>query len=169
MLTLSKKAKPEFGGGLFILFVFVLMLLQASFAFKIHGDVGPARLTETAKDEAASPELIGKIDSVLSGKPETSEKKISAEYLTRQIYATKKVEAVPAMAGAKNSFAGNGGHYLEYQIKQGDTLEKISRELYGNNKMVSALIRINRLTDMKKLRDGNTLRVPKIGLLASVK
>ncbi|MBF0498773.1 MAG: LysM peptidoglycan-binding domain-containing protein [Candidatus Riflebacteria bacterium] len=62
----------------------------------------------------------------------------------------------------------NGGRYLEYTINRGDTLDTIARHLYGNARMVTALIRLNRLTNERNLRCGEKLRVPRNGLMASV-
>ncbi|MBF0543663.1 MAG: LysM peptidoglycan-binding domain-containing protein [Candidatus Riflebacteria bacterium] len=158
MLPFLKKKKPEYGGGLFLVFVFLLFLLQVTFAFKIHGDIGPGKITDSGKDQLAPPVLIGKIDAILSAQ------------------TSPQMEKLEPMASRDNKKelqieTGNDKtrHYLDYFIKSGDNLETISRKLYGNNKMVSALIRINRLTDIKNLRDGEILRVPKVGLIASAK
>ena len=63
----------------------------------------------------------------------------------------------------------NIDRFAEYRIQKGDTLQKISKKLYGNGNMVQPIVRLNRITDEKALKLGSTLKVPRSGLIASIK
>lgn len=79
----------------------------------------------------------------------------------------KAVSATRSDAGTAALKTSSGGRYLEYTITRGDTLDSISRKLYGSTQMVTALVRLNRLTDDRTLRCGETLRVPRVGLVVA--
>lgn len=174
--------------GLFLFFVLGLFMLQVAFAFTIHGDIGPGAAFTPGIDRPASPALVGRIDSLLTATPPASRPLANAVGNVAPQVADAPAKTAPAkmvptktapaatMAPAKAAHAlpaGNelkspvGGRYLEYTISRGDTLDSISRKLYGSTHMVTALVRLNRLTDDRGLRCGETLRVPRVGLMVA--
>lgn len=50
--------------------------------------------------------------------------------------------------------------FKEYVIRDGDTFERISRRVYGVRRHAMAIGRANPLLDPRKLREGQTIRVP---------
>lgn len=157
-----------------MMFVVGLFILQIAFAFKIHGDIGPQMPVVPGVARNASPVLVGRIDSL-----------VNRLTVTRPVHPSPEGAMAPAVR--EDVFPGmiradvltgenqgtsplndSGERFLEYTITPGDTLERISRKLYGSTGMVPSLIRINRITNDRALRAGNTLKVPRTGLLAQI-
>lgn len=171
----NNKSKNQF--GLFLFFVIGLFMLQIGFAFTIHGDIGPQSNIIPCIDKPASPFLVGRIDSLVSNAKMTVATKVAPEGAFAP--ASRKIlETEAAMAKIDTEeFTDNSGvkvrqiseeRFFEYTVRHGDTLEKISRKLYGNGKMTQSLIRLNRITDDKSLQLGSSLLVPKTGILNSI-
>ena len=181
MPVLPEARKVSSQHGLFLFFVLGLFMLQVAFAFTIHGDIGPGSVLTPGIDRPASPALVGRIDSLVTATPPIPKTPSAAVVNVVPQVAAVPVKAVPVatVVPAKVSQplqtgqTGNelkstvGGRYLEYTISRGDTLDSISRKLYGSTHMVTALVRLNRLTDDRGLRCGETLRVPRVGLMVA--
>ena len=149
------KSKPASNKGVFLFFVVGLFMLQIVFAFTIHGDIGPQTAIVPKIQQAAAPILVGKIDSIISPSALISKPNHPAP-IAAMAPVSKKVLATP--------LKDVGGNYKHYVITRGDTLDSISQKLYGSKKMVSALVRLNRLQNEKQLRCGDNLRIPRQGL-----
>lgn len=167
-LNFGKSSAPK---GVFLFFVVGLFLLQIVFAFTIHGDIGPQSPIPPELGQTTPPVLIGKIDSILASqavyKPVRPAPEAVLAPASRKIIDPVATPLSLSRAGQKKSpIREMGGRYLEYTIQAGDNLEAISKKLYGNSKMVTALVRLNRLNNEKGLRCGWNLRVPRQGLLA---
>ena len=166
------KSKPASNKGVFLFFVVGLFMLQIVFAFTIHGDIGPQTAIVPEIQQSATPLLMGKIDSIVSSSAAQSPKPSRPTPVAAMAPACKKV--IDALSGpASNAHSSTkkasalqdgGGHYMQYVINRGDTLDSISKKLYGSKKMVTALVRLNRLKNEKTLRCGDNLRVPRQGL-----
>lgn len=176
----ATRAAPQ--RGLFLFFVLGMFMLQIAFAFTIHGDIGPRTAVAPGADRPASPALVGRIDSLLTSArpsnplhPAPVASVAPAQLVKPCSVAGKKAERAVVAASASTKAVrpvtrntalkpATGGRYFEYTITRGDTLDSISRKLYGSTQMVTAMVRLNRLTDDRSLRCGETLRVPRVGL-----
>lgn len=175
----KNKNKSKTQIGLFLFFLGGLFLLQIVFSFTIHGDIGPRTDIIPGIEKPASPTLIGKIDSLVEKKykvsrvaPEGAFAPATRNFETETSPMTAKIDAqtVEAQQNEKNMLHSTDiDRFAEYIIQKGDTLQKISRKLYGNNNMVQPIVRINRITDEKALNIGSTLKVPRSGLIGSIK
>lgn len=168
----SRLAHTTSHKGVFLFFVVGLFVLQIVFAFTIHGDIGPQSPLTPDIQQATPQMVIGKIDSIVNQPvvhqpPHPTPEAIMAP-------AVKTIIEKPRTAGVSASISipkkgpdlkEKGGRYLEYTITQGDTLDSISKKLYGNKVMVTALVRLNRLKNEKALKCGTKLFVPRSGLL----
>lgn len=178
MKTQKNNGKSRSQFGLFLFFVIGLFMLQIAFAFTIHGDIGPQTSVIPCIDKPASPFLVGRIDSLVSNAKLNVSKKVIPEgafapasrkmLRTDVAFAKIDTEVFSSNSEVKVREASEK-RFFEYTIRSGDTLEKISRKLYGTSKMVQSLVRLNRITDEKGLQLGSALLVPKAGLLTSVK
>ena len=58
--------------------------------------------------------------------------------------------------------AASGGQLRTYTVQPGDTLSKISKDLYGNTAAYMKIFEANRevLNDPDKIRPGQTLKIP---------
>lgn len=172
----TDKSRTKF--GLFLFFLAGLFALQIAFAFTIHGDIGPYTSIIPGIKRSVSPVLIGRIDSVISGvnikapvrvTPEAAfapATRCFADKLGIQARIDTEVSTKRNIISVQNI---DSERFAEYIIRDGDTLEKISRKLFGNARMVQSLVRINRITNDRALRLGGTIRVPRSGLLETVK
>lgn len=52
---------------------------------------------------------------------------------------------------------------LEYVVRRGDTMQSIAREFYGSTAMWTRIAGENPLVDPKRIREGDTLRIPMQG------
>ncbi|MFZ5952299.1 MAG: LysM peptidoglycan-binding domain-containing protein [Candidatus Rifleibacteriota bacterium] len=176
MNTLKKTGKPKGQFGLFIFFVCGLFFLQIVFAFTIHGDIGPQNDIIPCIDKPASPFLVGRIDSLVSSSKLQVNRKVVPEGAfspaSREIIDERVVMIENTPSGADGQTVvrkTDEERFYHYTIRSGDTLEKISRQLYGNGRMVQSIVRINRIADEKTLPLGGSLLVPRSGLLNSIK
>ncbi|GAB4282324.1 MAG: hypothetical protein Kow0029_27830 [Candidatus Rifleibacteriota bacterium] len=170
------KSKTQF--GLFLFFVVGLFILQIAFAFTIHGDIGPQNDIVPCIDRPASPILVGRIDSLVSNAKAAVPLRVSPEgafapasrMIHEHVVQNARIETETISGDDEIRVRKTQGHrYCEYLIRSGDTLEKISKKLYGNSSMVQSLIRLNRIRDERSLQLGATLLVPHTGLLNTVK
>ena len=53
------------------------------------------------------------------------------------------------------------GDYIEYLVQPGDTLSEISRDIYGTSAYVPEIMRINGISDPRRLLWGTTIRLPR--------
>jgi len=171
----DKEGRGNKPPGLFLFFVFGLFLLQITFAFTIHGDIGPQTPVHPGINRPAPATLVGRIESLVS-RPAVSAP--AAEPVSQPLAAARPPAAVaPAprqtlVQSGRNAAAGHhaglqdprSGPYLEYTVRRGDTLDGISRRLFGSTRMVTALVRLNRLTSERRLQCGERLRIPRHGL-----
>lgn len=173
--TTSCKSKTQF--SLFLFFLSGLFLLQIAFAFTIHGDIGPNLQVVPGIEKPAPAILVGRIDSLVGESRLTTPVKVAPEGAfapaTRDFGETDALKAsIVTESSIKTDITEvsslEGDRFVEYRIKSGDTLERISRKLFGSTSMVQPLIRLNRISDEKALRLGATIKAPKAGLLASV-
>ncbi len=170
------KSRTQF--GLFLFFLSGLFLLQIAFAFTIHGDIGPHTSIIPGIEKPASPVLVGRIDSLISENRLKSPIKVSPEGAfapASRDFAEKsqpiaRIDTDNSKAPTENNLREvEGGRFVEYTIQAGDTLDKISRKLYGSQHMVQSLVRLNRIKDERALRLGASLKIPRNGLLDNVK
>lgn len=171
----SDSRKNVSNKGIFLVFVVGLFLLQIAFAFTIHGDIGPQAPTVPGVEHQAPPLLVGRIDSLI-GRP-TIRKPVSPapEAIMAPAVREKFFECNPKTDAVTDSESGkaipklhdNGDRYLQYMIVKGDTLAGISKRLYGSSKMISALVRVNRIQNDRNLRPGGMLLVPRSGLISN--
>ncbi len=173
--TTACKSKTQF--GLFLFFLSGLFLLQIAFAFTIHGDIGPNLQVVPGIEKPAPAILVGRIDSLISESRLTTPIKVVPEGAfapaSRDFNGPEVMQAVIVTEEStkRDAIEVNtleGDRFVEYRIKSGDTLERISRKLFGSTNMVQSLIRINRIVDEKALRLGTTIKAPRSGLLTSV-
>jgi len=172
----TSKSRAQF--GLFLFFLAGLFALQIAFAFTIHGDIGPHTNIVPGIEKPASPILVGRIDSLISNNRLASPVKVTPEGAfapaTRD-FSDNKLEL--ARIDTEDSNADHvtevrqveSDRFVEYRVQSGDTLEKIARKLFGSSQMVQSLVRINRITDERGLRLGSDIKVPRSGLLQTVK
>lgn len=165
--------------GLFLFFVAGLFLIQIAFAFTIHGDIGPQTQLIPGCNRPASPVLIGRIESLVTETRMQNAGRISPEGAFAP--ASKKLpsESTQSIARIDTRRSNEpiiaavseieGDRYYKYEVQSGDTLERISRRLFGNSQMVGAIVRINRIRDEKALRLGQSIMVPRAGILETVK
>ncbi|MEO6695625.1 MAG: LysM peptidoglycan-binding domain-containing protein [Ignavibacteria bacterium] len=69
---------------------------------------------------------------------------------------------VPAAGGTKEGGKGLGENAKTYTVKSGDTLSKISKELYGNANKYMDIFNANKdkLSDPDKIEAGQELNIP---------
>lgn len=172
----SNKSRTQF--GLFLFFLGGLFLLQIAFAFTIHGDIGPHTNIIPGIEKPASPILVGRIDSLVNENRLKTPVKVAPEGAfapaTRDFaenpIPSARIDTGKAATSNDNSVSEiEGDRFVEYRIQSGDTLDKIARKLYGNQQMVQSLVRLNRIKDEKNLQMGASLKIPRAGLLESVK
>ncbi|PKL46014.1 MAG: hypothetical protein CVV42_17885 [Candidatus Riflebacteria bacterium HGW-Riflebacteria-2] len=172
----KSKSKAQF--GLFLFFLAGLFALQIAFAFTIHGDIGPHTGIVPGIEKPASPVLVGRIDSLISGNRLTTQVKVVPEGAfapaTRDFSDTgielARIDTEDSSAERSTKVRTiDSERFFEYQVQTGDTLEKIARKLFGNAQMVQSLVRINRITDERGLKLGSSIKVPRSGLLQTVK
>jgi hypothetical protein len=170
--------KPKSQHSLFLFFLSGLFLLQIAFAFTIHGDIGPQTDALPGLERPASPVLVGRIDSLINEANIRTAVKVAPEGMFAP--ATRDYARTPmpsARIDTELSGSDDGGiivqknsdRLIEYRIRPGDTLEKISKKLYGSTQHLQALIRLNRITDDRTLQQGALIKAPRAGLLSSIK
>lgn len=174
------KSKSKTQLGLFLFFLSGLFVLQIVFAFTIHGDIGPRNEIIPGIEKPASPVLIGKVDSLINQKsfkvsrvaPEGALAPASRLSENENLQVAARIDSqTTAMLEKENNTLHSASidRFAEYRIQKGDTLQKISRKLYGNHNMVQPIVRLNRITNERSLKLGSTLKVPRSGLIASIK
>jgi len=174
--TNKSKSKAQF--GLFLFFLAGLFALQIAFAFTIHGDIGPHTSIVPGIEKPASPVLVGRIDSLISSTRLTTPVKVAPEGAfapaTRDFsesgFELARIDTEDSSVERSTRVrAIESERFVEYQVQTGDTLEKIARKLFGSAQMVQSLVRINRITDERGLKTGSAIKVPRSGLLQTVK
>lgn len=179
MNSQKKKGKTKTQFGLFLFFVVGLFALQIAFAFTLHGDIGPQTDAVPCIEKSVSPVLVGRIDSLVSNaqKPVVSDKVApegafapASKKVTEKVmpFARIDTEQVPG-SGETVVRKSEKSRFYSYVIRPGDTLEKISRKLYGSKNMIQSLVRLNRIKNEKALQLGSSLYVPRAGLLKTIK
>jgi nucleoid-associated protein YgaU len=178
METQIQKGKKKKQFGLFLFFVVSLFMLQIAFAFTIHGDIGPQTDVVPYIDKPASPFLVGRIDSLISEKTAIMPKKVvpngmfapASKEINEPDFTVARIDSEDSSADAQVVVRKTSEtRFYQYHIRSGDTLERISKKLYGSSKMTQSLIRLNRITNEKTLQLGSALLVPKSGLLDTIK
>ncbi|PKL42633.1 MAG: hypothetical protein CVV41_13875 [Candidatus Riflebacteria bacterium HGW-Riflebacteria-1] len=174
--TNTNKSRAQF--GLFLFFLAGLFALQIAFAFTIHGDIGPHTNLVPGIEKPASPILVGRIDSLISSSRLTTPIKVAPEGAfapaTRDFsdnsFELARIDTEDSSAERSTSVRGSESErFVEYQVQSGDTLDKIARKLFGNAQMVQSIVRLNRITDERGLKLGSNIKVPRSGLLQTVK
>ncbi len=174
MIAPHAPSRPAQQRGLFLFFVVGLFLLQIAFACTIHGDIGPQYPHPSGLERTAPEALIGHIDSLLAPpapravpkpRPDAAPAEASRHLLEPAAGTMAGVQPPPPLRGPLAPEAGS--RFAEYTIGKGDTLDSISRKLYGNTRMVVHLVRLNRIRDDKNLRAGDRLLLPRAGLLTA--
>lgn len=178
MISRVKRRSPASHRGLFLFFVVGLFMLQITFAFTIHGDIGPQSPVVPGIDRPASPLLVGRIDSLINqpcirqpvrpapeGAFAPAARNIPPEPVAVAPKTAPDTQELAKAPAARNVQIQEKGRYLEYTIERGDTLDMISTKLYGNTRMTGAIVRLNRIRDEKALRLGERLLVPRTGLV----
>lgn len=178
MNTPHVPSRPAPQRGLFLFFVVGLFLLQIAFAYTIHGDIGPQFPHPSGLERTAPEALMGHIDTLLAPTP-TARTPLRPRPETAPAAASRKILDGPALTTAPaagqpgpvqaprlhDPAQEQAGRFVFYTIGRGDTLESISRKLYGSGRMVVHLVRLNRIRDEKALQQGDRLLVPRAGLL----
>ena len=173
----KNKSKTQI--GLFLFFLSGLFVLQIVFSFTIHGDIGPHTDIIPGIEKPANPTLIGKIDSLIDKNysvskvvPEGAFAPATRNFTSENIQVSARIDSqtTESIEKDKNTLHKTDiDRFAEYRIQKGDTLQKISRKLYGNSNMIQPIVRLNRITDERALKLGSTLKVPRTGLIASIK
>ncbi len=172
----KSKSKTQF--GLFLFFLAGLFALQIAFAFTIHGDIGPHTGIVPGIEKPASPVLVGRIDSLISSSRLTTPVKVAPEGafapasrdFSDNSFELARIDTEDSNAEHSTKVRSTDSErFVEYQVIHGDTLEKIARKLFGNAQMVQSLVRLNRITDERGLKLGSVIKVPRSGLLQTVK
>lgn len=183
---IKSKSKSKTQLGLFLFFLSGLFVLQIVFACTIHGDIGPHSDVIPGLSRPASPNLIGRMDSIIDknnfkvskvvpeGAFAPATRGIEQETLAavNKVVASAKIDSqtVEQLEAEKNVVHSTSiDRFAEYRVQKGDTLQKISKKLYGNYNMVQPLVRINRISSEKGLQLGSCIKVPRSGLVASIK
>ena len=75
---------------------------------------------------------------------------------------TADISVDPNAKPAEGQGAGSGGQKRTYTVRPGDSLSKISKELYGNANEYMKIFEANRdvLSDPDKISPGQTLTIP---------
>jgi len=172
----TNKSRAQF--GLFLFFLAGLFALQIAFAFTIHGDIGPHTNIVPGIEKPASPVLVGRIDSLISNSRLTAPVKVAPEGAfapaTRDFndsqFELARIDTEDSSSERSTKVRETDSErFVEYQVQSGDTLDKIARKLFGNAHMVQSIVRLNRITDERGLRLGSNIKVPRSGLLQTVK
>ena len=172
----TNKSRAQF--GLFLFFLAGLFALQIAFAFTIHGDIGPHTNIVPGIEKPASPVLVGRIDSLISNSRLTAPVKVAPEGAfapaTRDFndsqFELARIDTEDSSSERSTKVRETDSErFVEYQVQSGDTLDKIARKLFGNAQMVQSIVRLNRITDERGLRLGSNIKVPRSGLLQTVK
>ncbi|HNV70975.1 MAG TPA: LysM peptidoglycan-binding domain-containing protein [Candidatus Ozemobacteraceae bacterium] len=164
MVSAKKRETKEKNRGMFLFFLSGMFLLQIVFAFTIHGDIGPQAALNTSCQAPASPLLMGRIDTILSAPNQTETARMHPMPISEAPAPVVKPREVLAREQAtlhQPTSPVNQGRFAEYTVQRGDTLERISRKLCGTTSLVSALVRLNRLSNERGLQCGARLRVPR--------
>jgi LysM repeat protein len=83
--------------------------------------------------------------------------------LVNPIWAQEITADISVDPNAKPAQAqGNGGQQQTYTVKAGDSLSKISKDVYGNANQYMKIFEANRdvLSDPNKISPGQTLKIP---------
>lgn len=63
--------------------------------------------------------------------------------------------------GPPGAAAGNGAQeFIEHKVKDGEVLGRISQEYYGTTRYADHIMAFNGITDARKVRVGQTLKIP---------
>ncbi|MGM0600508.1 MAG: LysM peptidoglycan-binding domain-containing protein [Candidatus Rifleibacteriota bacterium] len=175
----KQKGKTKTQFGLFLFFVVGLFALQIAFAFTLHGDIGPQTDAVPSIEKPVSPVLVGRIDSLVSNAQKTIvSNKVAPEgafapaskKMTSKVMSFARIDTEPdPEAGETVVRKTEKSRFYSYIIRRGDTLQKISRKLYGSRDMVQSLVRLNRIKNEKALQLGSSLYIPRAGLLKTIK
>jgi len=174
-----KPSRSKIQLGVFLFFLGGLFVLQIVFAFTIHGDIGPHSNVIPGIEKPASPILVGRIDSLISEARLTTPIRVAPEgafapasrEFANSVIMSGKITTDQVLGNSRETVVKNNENerFVEYNIQSGDTLDRISRKLYGNSQMIQSIVRINRIKDEKNLQLGSNIKVPRSGLLATVK
>ncbi len=175
----ANKNKSKTQLGLFLFFLSGLFVLQIVFAFTIHGDIGPRSDIIPGIERPVSPVLVGRVDSIVEKNfkvsrvaPEGAFAPASRSLVAEKPVVSARIDAqtTAMLEEEKNTLHSTSiDRFAEYRVQKGDTLSTISKKLYGNVNMVQPIVRINRITDERSLLLGSTIKVPRSGLMASIK
>lgn len=175
----ANKNKSKTQLGLFLFFLSGLFVLQIVFAFTIHGDIGPRSDIIPGIERPVSPVLVGRVDSIVEKNFKVSRVAPEGAFApaSRSLVAEKPVvsahidaQTTAMLEAEKNTLHSTSiDRFAEYRVQKGDTLSTIAKKLYGNVNMVQPIVRINRITDERSLLLGSTIKVPRSGLMASIK
>jgi nucleoid-associated protein YgaU len=89
-------------------------------------------------------------------------KRIDAGYLDLTADITVSAGTAPASAGQGGAASGGGASTTTYTVRKGDTLSKISQDVYGNAGDYRRIFEANRdqLKDADEIQPGQVLRIP---------
>ncbi len=158
--------------GLFLIFTMGLFFLQIAFAFTIHGDIGPQTQINPGVEPIAAPVLIGRIDSLITPPAVRQPVKPLPEGVLAPATPPQPVAVIQKKAERPSTRSlpkkplldDKGGRYFEYTIARGDTLQSISKSLFGSSRMIPAIVRLNRIKDERNLKCGTRLLIPRLNL-----
>lgn len=179
MKTRQDNRKFSARAAIFLFFVTALFLMQIAFAFTIHGDIGSNNSIIPIIDRPASPILVGKIDGVVSDSKTSVATRVAPEGAFAPAVKNLPIENIETIAKIDTEISTkpivtavikkDGERFYDYEVQRGDTLEKISKRLFGNNNMIQPIVRINRIRNERGLRLGEIIKVPREGILRTVK
>lgn len=66
-----------------------------------------------------------------------------------------------SLFGLQGQALAQSGDHVTYVVRQGDTLHDLAREYFISQRVVPALMRLNRIRDPRKLQIGSSLRIPR--------
>ncbi len=162
----KKRESKDKNRGMFLFFLSGMFLLQITFAFTTHGDIGPQAALNTSCQTPASPLLMGRIDTIISAPnqtetPQTHQLPVSQAPADAAKPRLAQMPTTEQAAQTSSKATASEGRFTEYTVQRGDTLEGISRKLCGSTGLVTALVRLNRLSNERSLQCGARLRVPR--------
>ncbi len=131
----------------------------------LTGHVGSVAAREKAVLIAGNIDGIDKVDdrltvNAVATTPTSSQPDFSN--VSGGVASTERPLGAGAMAGGLSSAGGEGWQSSTYTVKSGDTLSRISKEVYGEANKYNQIFEANKpmLKDPDKIYPGQVLRIP---------
>lgn len=128
----------------------------------LTGQVGSVAVREKAVLIAGNIDGIDKVDDRLTVNAASTTSKPDFSNVSGGVSSTERAIGAGAMSGGMASAGGEGWQSRTYTVKSGDTLSKISKEMYGEANKYHQIFEANKpmLKDPDKIYPGQVLRIP---------